>query len=60
MERAILGEGDLLYIPPFYFHHVTSLTPSISINIYNQTDFASTIKSIWNKQKVTEEWFVFS
>jgi hypothetical protein len=33
-KEVVLDSGDLLYIPPFYFHHVESLTPSSSLNMY--------------------------
>ena len=43
--EAILNSGDVLYIPPLYFHHVTSLTTSISVNIW----------SIGNEQKIYDK-----
>ena len=32
--EAKLGPGDLLYVPPFYFHHVETVTASASLNMY--------------------------
>ncbi len=31
VQEALLEEGDLLYIPPFWFHHVETLTGSMSL-----------------------------
>ena len=30
-----LNPGDVLYIPPYWAHRVTSLTPSISVNVWS-------------------------
>lgn len=32
--EAYLEEGDLLYLPPYWFHHVTALDVSISVNVW--------------------------
>ncbi len=31
---VVIGEGDLLYVPPKWWHHVLSLSPSISLNVF--------------------------
>ncbi len=31
VQEALLEEGDMLYIPPFWFHHVETLTASMSM-----------------------------
>lgn len=30
-----LEPGQVLYMPPFWFHHVTALTPSVSLNVWS-------------------------
>lgn len=32
--RCEVGPGDLLYLPPFYWHHVRSLQVSISVSVW--------------------------
>ena len=32
--QASVGPGDVLYLPPMYFHHVTSLGTSLSVNVW--------------------------
>ena len=32
---ASLQPGDLLYLPPFWFHRVTALSPSMSVNMWS-------------------------
>lgn len=29
-----LGPGEMLYIPPNWWHHVTALTPSFSVSFW--------------------------
>lgn len=33
-----LGPGDVLYIPPFWFHHVVAVERSLSVNIWCDSD----------------------
>lgn len=33
--EAILNAGDVLYIPPMWFHHVTSLEESVSLSVWS-------------------------
>lgn len=35
--EALLKPGDVLYLPPFWFHHVTALSNSISISVWTPT-----------------------
>ena len=36
-EEVILGPGDLLYIPPLWFHEVESQSMSISVNVWTDS-----------------------
>eukprot|EP00118_Oscarella_pearsei_P012919 m.98673 g.98673 ORF g.98673 m.98673 type:complete len:812 (+) comp37002_c0_seq1:3-2438(+) len=33
--KAIVEPGDVLYIPPYHWHHVVSLTASVSVSTYS-------------------------
>jgi hypothetical protein len=33
-----LKPGDLLYIPPLWFHHVTNINAGLSINVFSESD----------------------
>lgn len=33
-EEAVLGPGDMLYIPSKHWHYVRSLSPSFSVNFW--------------------------
>ena len=33
---VLLKPGDVLYIPPLYFHSVVSITPSYSVNAWTE------------------------
>ena len=40
-EGVVLEEGDILYLPPFYAHHVTALSNlSISVAVWSESDAA--------------------
>ena len=31
----MLQPGDVLFLPPMWFHHVTSITPSVGVNVFS-------------------------
>lgn len=35
--EVTLAPGDLLYLPPLWFHHVTALEDSISVNVWSES-----------------------
>lgn len=37
-STVVLEPGDLLYLPPLYFHHVVSLESSVSVNAWTDTE----------------------
>ena len=40
---AEVGPGDMLVIPPFWFHHVETLAESVSVNVWSDApEFAIT------------------
>ena len=32
---AEVGQGDMLIVPPYWFHHVETLQESVSINVWS-------------------------
>ena len=32
---AVVGAGDMLVVPPFWFHHVETLEESVSVNVWS-------------------------
>ena len=35
--RILLQPGDALAVPAFWFHHVTSITPCVSLNVFSES-----------------------
>jgi ribosomal protein L16 Arg81 hydroxylase len=45
---ADLQPGDVLYVPPYWFHHVESLTASISLSTWSVNEpVHSTMKQVY-------------
>ena len=40
--EVVLGPGDMLYIPPYWFHHVTAASdePAVSASVHTESDAA--------------------
>jgi len=60
--EAVLKPGDVLYLPPMWFHHVTALTTSMSVSVWTSFEITQkmyqTVRSIlpfkssWSKNKI--------
>lgn len=49
--------GEVLYLPPFWFHSVITLSPSISVNIWSDSQDYLLMEDIFNTPiPFQEEW----
>lgn len=46
--EAVLEPGDLLYVPPLWFHHVESLGVSISVNVWTDSHQTETMEEVFS------------
>ena len=46
--EVVLGPGDLLYIPPLWFHEVESLSVSISVNVWTDSQQTELVERIFS------------
>ena len=46
-HEVVLQPGDLLYMPPLWFHHVESLSVSISVNVWTATAQSDIMKEMF-------------
>jgi len=56
--EAVLGPGDLLYLPPLYWHHVVSIEASISVNVWGKSEFQKSFDNAIGStlKAVNHEW----
>jgi len=56
--EVVLEEGDVLYIPPLWFHQVTSLSTSISISVWSHYQAATVWEKMIDESKlpIKAEW----
>lgn len=47
-HEVILEPGDLLYMPPLWFHHVESMDVSISVNVWTDTEQTKIMEKIFS------------
>ena len=53
--EAILAPGDLLYIPPLWFHHVEALDVSMSVNIWTDTSQSDIMNEVFSTSLPIDE-----
>lgn len=46
--EVTLHPGDLLYMPPLWFHHVESLSVSISVNVWTDSKQTEVMESVYS------------
>ena len=55
--EVVLGRGETLYIPPYWFHCVVTLEPTISLNVWSQSDAFLSMEDIYALPiPFEEEW----
>lgn len=52
--EVVLEPGDLLYMPPLWFHHVESLDVSISVNVWTDSQQTEVMEGIFSLPLPTE------
>ncbi|KAL5473959.1 hypothetical protein EMCRGX_G028528 [Ephydatia muelleri] len=52
---AEVGPGDMLVVPPFWFHHVETLEESVSVNVWSNAPEFALINEIYTKALPFEE-----
>eukprot|EP01119_Soliformovum_irregulare_P001315 TRINITY_DN1103_c0_g2_i2.p1 TRINITY_DN1103_c0_g2~~TRINITY_DN1103_c0_g2_i2.p1 ORF type:complete len:466 (+),score=121.45 TRINITY_DN1103_c0_g2_i2:12-1409(+) len=48
--EAVLNPGDILYIPPYWWHHVQSVTPCISMASWSQSGVYQEMKKLYARK----------
>lgn len=46
--EVVLEPGDLLYMPPLWFHHVESMTVSISVNVWTDSKQTELVEKMFS------------
>ena len=54
--QALLNPGDVLYVPPHWFHHVQSITPCISLASWSSSGVHNSLSHLY---KQYPEWSQF-
>ena len=44
---AEVGPGDMLVVPPFWFHHVETLAESVSVNVWSDASEYQLINQVY-------------
>ena len=45
--KVVLTRGETLYIPPYWFHCVVTLEPTISLNVWSQSDSFLSMEDVY-------------
>ena len=53
--EVVLNPGDILYMPPLWFHHVESLDVSISVNVWTDSSQTSIMEKVFSLSVPHEE-----
>ena len=53
--EATLKPGEVLYLPPYWFHCVVTVTPSISINVWSDSSTYKLMEEVYNAPIPFEE-----
>ena len=53
--EATLNPGEVLYLPPYWFHCVVTETPSISINVWSDSSTYKLMEKVYNAPIPFEE-----
>ena len=54
-----LAPGEVLYIPPLWYHYTTSLTPSASLNVWTTSDEAIAFQEAFGRRDAIEDGCLF-
>ncbi len=55
---AALEPGDVLYLPPLWFHHVSALSPSISVSVWSPSTLTKRVHAIMeDKLPFRAKWY---
>lgn len=55
--EAVLNAGDVLYVPPLWFHQVTALNTSISVSVWSHAKASSEYEDMMKRQlPILKSW----
>eukprot|EP00026_Physarum_polycephalum_P008946 Phypoly_transcript_09053.p1 GENE.Phypoly_transcript_09053~~Phypoly_transcript_09053.p1 ORF type:complete len:477 (-),score=74.61 Phypoly_transcript_09053:15-1313(-) len=52
--EALLEPGDVMYVPPYWWHHVESITPCVSLASWSQGPIARLMKPVYERELAFE------
>eukprot|EP01117_Protostelium_nocturnum_P017592 TRINITY_DN7186_c0_g1_i2.p1 TRINITY_DN7186_c0_g1~~TRINITY_DN7186_c0_g1_i2.p1 ORF type:complete len:358 (-),score=79.88 TRINITY_DN7186_c0_g1_i2:38-1111(-) len=54
-REAILEPGEVMYIPPYWWHHVQSVTGSVSLASWSDSGVTRAMKTLWQRKLFFEK-----